>query len=340
MTPAFRLLADNHDFTALVRDRLISLFAVDHAGEESDRLTVVLDDRDHRLALPRKGALLELHLGTLEGGLALVGRYTVDETTSSGPVATLTIDARAADMRLSLKELRDFSWDAATLAEIAQTIAARNGLEPRWDASGLVSVANIFFEHLDQAGESDLHFLTRLARQNGLVAKPAGPYLVITPRGTGESAFGNALPEIRITPRQCSRWETRFPDRGKYAGAYAEWQDLDAAETVRVHAGDPEGEPLLRVRGTFATAAEALAAAMAAWARVQRSEQHLALAIPGGEPRAIAGGRIRLANTTGTGPRFREEELGLWVATQVSHRLDKETGLTTEIEAEPQSTST
>lgn len=334
MTPRFQLLADGQDFTRLAGDRLISLLAVDHAGEEADRLSVTLDDRDHRLAFPRKGATLELHLGYAETGLALVGRYIADEVSLSGPVATLRIDARAADLRDSFKERRTQSWEHVTLAAIASEIAARHGLEARWDGAVAV-IGQTLFPHIDQADESDLHFLTRLARQHGLLAKPAGPYLLLLPRGRGTKASGDALPGLDLRPHDLRRWLARFPDRDRWEGVSANYTDLDTAERVRVTAGS-DARPVKHLREVFASEAEAQAAAEAEWARLRRAEATLDLELARGAPRAVAGGRIQLGNPSspGPGPRFRPEVTGLWIATTVRHRLDRETGLTTEIEAE------
>ncbi|MCC5807241.1 MAG: hypothetical protein JJU00_13035 [Opitutales bacterium] len=334
MTPDFRLTADGQDFTALIRDRLIAMHVVDHPGEEADRLTLVLDDRDHRLAWPRKGALLSLELGYTETGLVPVGRYIADEVAASGPAAVMEIEARAADLRETLKTVRTESYPATTLAAIAETVAARHGLEPRWD-SAVAALGATAYDHIDQADESDMHLLTRLfTRQHGLLAKPAGPYLVIVPRGRGTKAAGDSLPEIELRPAALTEWRAAFPDRERYLGVTAAYIEYHQAERITVRAGG-EVAPLKQLRGVYPSKAEAVAAAEAEWDRIRRSGARLQGTLPG-DPRLLAGGPLALANPDpGPGPRFRPEIEGRWVALAVRHRYDPQTGFTTAFEAEP-----
>jgi phage protein D len=80
-------------------------------------------------------------------------------------------------------------------------IAAEHGLLPKVsEALGAVSVI-----HLDQNEESDLHLLTRLARESGAVAKPVAGYLLFVSRGEAKSASGRELPTIKVPPSQVIR---------------------------------------------------------------------------------------------------------------------------------------
>ncbi|MDF1583908.1 MAG: hypothetical protein P1P78_11420 [Methyloprofundus sp.] len=63
MTPAYKILANQNDITAAIRDRLISLNITDEAGMQSDSITIVLDDRDNIIELPNKGAQLDVFIG-------------------------------------------------------------------------------------------------------------------------------------------------------------------------------------------------------------------------------------------------------------------------------------
>jgi hypothetical protein len=55
-------------------------------------------------------------------------------------------------------------------------------------------LALIAIEHIDQSNESDLHLLTRLARQHGAVSKPVAGFLVFVFKGEAKSATGQQLP--------------------------------------------------------------------------------------------------------------------------------------------------
>jgi hypothetical protein len=55
-------------------------------------------------------------------------------------------------------------------------------------------LALIAIEHIDQSNESDLHLLTRLARQHGAVSKPVAGFRGFVSKGEAKSATGQQLP--------------------------------------------------------------------------------------------------------------------------------------------------
>ena len=63
MTPRFRVVADGKDITALINDRLLLLKTTDKPGMESDDFELRIDDRDSAVALPKRGAGVEIYLG-------------------------------------------------------------------------------------------------------------------------------------------------------------------------------------------------------------------------------------------------------------------------------------
>ena len=99
MQPSFRIVADGTDVTQRLNDRLLKLTLLDKPGMESDSLILRLDDRDGQVALPRRGAVLEVHLGYAGEPLMRMGRFTVDTLQWAGPPDCLTVTAKAGDMR-------------------------------------------------------------------------------------------------------------------------------------------------------------------------------------------------------------------------------------------------
>ncbi len=59
----FRIQADGKDITALINDRLLLLRTTDKPGMESDDFELRIDARDGVVALPARGALIEVHRG-------------------------------------------------------------------------------------------------------------------------------------------------------------------------------------------------------------------------------------------------------------------------------------
>ena len=94
------------------------------------------------------------------------GTFEVDEVEHQGAPDRISIRARAAEMRREMRTRKEKSWHDTNIGAIVETIARQNNLTPRVDPG----LAAIKVEHIDQTGESDLHFLTRLAKKHDAVA--------------------------------------------------------------------------------------------------------------------------------------------------------------------------
>lgn len=179
MTPDFSLIVSGDDITGLIRRRLISLTVTDEAGIKSDALDVTLDDRDARIAVPSPGAVIAVSLGYKEVGLTPMGRYAADEVTLSGPPARLRFRGASADMGGALKSMKTRNFDEITLGDLVETMAGEHNLK------SVVSDAlgKIAYDHIAQVDESDMHLLTRLARNHDATVKAGA--LLLAERGLG-----------------------------------------------------------------------------------------------------------------------------------------------------------
>ncbi|MDF3413559.1 hypothetical protein HKX54_03750 [Sulfitobacter sp. M57] len=209
MTPEYLILADGVDVTLNIRDRLVQLSITDDEGVKADRLDMTVDDRDGVLALPKHGAALEVHLGFRETGLTHMGRYIVDTTEGSGPPAVIQIGAKAADMGSGIRAPRTRGWRDTTLGDIAKKIASETGLRPVIGAS----IADTPYPYVAQTAESDLHFLTRLARVLDATAKPAAGTLLVVKRGEGLTADGQQIVAQPILASELTRWQWDSPEQ-------------------------------------------------------------------------------------------------------------------------------
>lgn len=319
MTPDFRIIVDSTDITAAIRARLLSLSVTDVAGIESDTVEIALDDRGGVIALPRTGAALTVGIGYKETGVLTLGRYVVDELSLSGPVQSLTIRARAADLRQGLKKPRTRPWENLSIGEIVVSIADEHG----YKAKVAEALASEVIAHIDQVDESDLNFLTRLARDRGAIAKPSGGLLLFVPPGEAKSASGKELPAIALAATQLSRWDVTLAERGKYPTVTAKWFDPITAAEQTVTAG--EGEPVFTIGRRYPDQAAAESAAKARLESFTRGLATLRLTCPG-DPLIVAESRLTLSG-------LRSGVDGPWSVTRVVHRLDGG-GYVCDIEAE------
>jgi phage protein D len=311
MKPGFRLIAQGTDITAMIADRLLSITSTDEAGFKSDRLSIKLDNRKHEIELPAKGAKLELALG-YGSELSNIGSFIVDEVASSGPPASLTIKAKAADMLEGLKARKTRSWGGDTIGDIVAAIARDHGLTPRVSAElASIAAAPLPYAQIDQNNESDLHFLTRLARQYDAVAKPVFGYLIFVPRGEAKAASGAKIRPVTLSEDAVTRWSARAPDRGKYKAVKAYWNDTQSGSRKHTTAG--EGEPVFSLRHAYGSAEEAEAAASAKLAALERGEATMTLSLPGNASLA-AEGRVSFETRDALAR-------GQWVITRAEHEL-------------------
>jgi hypothetical protein len=324
MQPLFQILANDKDITAKINNRLISITVTDERGLQSDSVNIELDDRDNKLALLPTGAELKIHLGKLSNDNVIqyvyMGKHIVDEIELYGPPETYQINAKAADMRKSLKQQKTRAWQDITMGDLVSKIAHEHGLKPNVDAT----LANIPVTHISQTEESDLHLLTRLAKEHDATAKPVNGYLVYIPQSKKINANGKNLKQVEVKKNQCSDWRITLADRSKYQSCICYYQDTDAAERTPVKVGN--GEPVHTIRGTKKNYEDAYRKARSTFQKLSRGESVGDITIKGGDLTLMAETPIVLTG-------FRDGINAEWIITKATHKLAGD-ALTTTIEIE------
>ena len=328
MTPIFKLTVSGQDITADVSKRLVQMEWTDGVEEKSDAFTVTLHDADNKLAVPKKGAKIELAAG-YNGALQKVGTYSVDEAEISGPPDKLTVRGTAAPFvdasGKSATARRSKSWESTTLGEIAQTIASKLGVTAAIDSA----LSSIEITNEQQVDESVTNFLLRLARRLGGYVKFVDGRMVLAEEGSGKGAGGTSL-TATITKQQCTSW--RVSSGGKAEGlkkVKVRYHDYQTGETKSVEAeiekpasaAEFSDVPWLASNeNTFtppapaASEPEAKAIAKTTAKRIARATRSFEITLPG-RLDIVAGGKI---NLTG----FREGVNGNWLVKSVRHRID------------------
>lgn len=286
---------------ALINERLIDWEHVDAAGIESDRLHLTVDTRGLD-GLPEEGATIGLEVGYQET-LPLVskGTFTITRTTPKLFPHQLLIVATAAPFTVSdetgFKARRSASYSDTTLGALFRTLTRKHGFSPRVapDLDGIV------IEHVDQSDETDMGFLTRLARKYDAVTKPYSDLYVLARRGQAKTISGQVLPEVTLSVPQDNRpGERAFMEasvdrnsRIRFRGCKTTWWDGEAGEECIVESGT---EPFKRLRQRYQSDAEARAAAEGELRKIKREGAKLRLEVPG-NPALAAEGIIVLDDT-------------------------------------------
>jgi phage protein D len=165
-TATYKILYDNKNITKDISSHLVSLTYTDKVCGESDELELSLEDADllwQNAWYPQKGALLYAEIEQ-DGLLLKCGTFTIDEiemTSSRGSGDTVTIKALAAGITKKLRTKRSTAHENKSLREIANSIAAANGLTVQG------TIENIIFERVTQFEKTDLSFLQTLANDYG-----------------------------------------------------------------------------------------------------------------------------------------------------------------------------
>ena len=320
--PDYRLSVNGQDITPKLGGRLIELRLSESRGEEADQLSLTLDDADSRMAIPPKGATIDVQLGWA-GQLVDKGSFVVDETEHSGAPDRISIRARSAQMSKSLRERTSRSYHDTTVGDVVRQIAAANGL-PIKIAPELAAKP---VQHLDQTTESDLHFLTRLARQHDAVATVKKGTLVFLRTNSRTTASGQELGAVHITRSSGDQHRWHTADRTSYTAVRAYWHDGKSARRKGVVAGNGSDGSTKTLKDTYATQADALDAAKAELQRVDRGAATLSLTLALGRPQLMPQSPVTVA---GFKPEIDGEG---WLVKSVEHSIG-DGGYTTKLECE------
>ncbi|ANC42419.1 hypothetical protein A6V27_19605 [Hafnia alvei] len=229
LAPAFMLTLSGRNITENISPRLIAMMMTDNRGFEADQLDITLDDSDGFLALPVRGAVLELFLGWKGSALIGKGQFTVDEIEYTGAPDTMTIRARSADFRGTMNTSREESYHDTTLGAVIEIIAKRNKLK-----ANLAKVfANIAVQHIDQSQESDSQFLVRLAKRNGAEVSVKNGELLFLKPGSNLTASGQPIPIATVERADGDKHQFSITDRLAYSGVVARWLDTDSAKQAK-----------------------------------------------------------------------------------------------------------
>lgn len=342
-TPDYQILVNGKDISPKMKTRLMSLRLTDNRGFEADTVEVQLDDADGELAMPPKGATMQVRIGWKGSALVDKGTYTIDELEHSGPPDAITIRGKSADMRGTLQQSREQSFHKQSVSSIIDVIAARHQLKAKISDNLKME----FIDHIDQANESDANFLSRLAEQFDAIATVKNGNLLFLQAGLAHNASGIALDRVDITRQSGDSHHFGVADRDAYSGVVAYWQNDKAAKRQTVKAKKPtEAKPsdvkvivgekeimvgsndnVKTLRHIYANKQNAERAARAMWDKLQRGVATFTITLAMGRPELFPELPV---NVSGFKPQIDNSD---WLLTRVEHSIT-DTGYTTGIELE------
>jgi len=321
--PTFKIIADSVDITDLISKRLVSLNITDETGLVSDKAEILLDNRDSILEIPATGVNLEISIGYEGKELSLMGSYIVDTVELMSPPLKMRVTAKATNTKIKnlnskIRSPKSKSWNKNSLIGIIEFIAKDHEFEAVIDEE----FDQIFIKHIDQTDESDISFLSRLARDYDAFIKFIDDKLIFIKKGTGTSISGVELPEAEIFESEITNWSLNISERGKFGRVRVKWHDLSDGKEKTVSHGSEE--PTYAARYVFATQDRANEIAKAKLAEFQRGIKKLSISAAG-NPTLSAESKITI-------PDVKYLQGQAWIIDNVTHNIS-DSGYTTQITA-------
>lgn len=264
---------------------LISVKLVDERGQEGDKLTIELDDRNGETEVPDPDETVAIIGGYRGDGSVKQGEFEIDSVDLEGYPQKIVINGTSASVKQTSKERRTEAHrkqDAPDLGALAGKIAKRNG----WELKITDGLRSIPVQYEGQSAESDLAFLNRLVERYGALAAVKQGTLIVKEKGTGTSVSGAAIGGLTVAPGlnlkgyRVSR--KKAPAHGKVE---ASTFDRRQVKKITINAG--QGEITYRMREPFKSEAEARKAAESKLSDIARGEASAQFTIEG-EPAAAA----------------------------------------------------
>ncbi len=175
--PVFVIRYEQKDITNDLTPYVRAVTYTDYLSGQSDTLEVELEDVDGRWIdtwYPGKGDMLSADIGYDNAPLLPCGSFEIDEIEFSFPPSVVLIKALSTGVKKSVRTHQGRAYENTTLAAIAQRLAKRNKL------TLIGKIREIRIDRVTQYMETDVAFLTRLAREFGYAFKIAGSKLVFS----------------------------------------------------------------------------------------------------------------------------------------------------------------
>ena len=292
----------------------------DRIEEESDEVSIILDDVEGLWQsdwYPSQGDTLTLKMG-YPGNMLDCGNFEIDQIELSGLPDTLTVKAIAAAITESMRTRNSRAYEKQTLKDIAQFIADKHGLKLMGDTSRL---ANIEIGRKTQDNESDISFLSGIARRYGIIFSVRGDKMIfLNPEDLEKEDAIAAFNRYQISTYSFkdktsdTYWEATVSQRDIKTNTVQKWSVQSS--------GDPTKQDTIVVGGRVENANQAEAVTEGAIREMNRDKLTGRFTTEG-NPLLVAGANVDME---GFGAFS-----GKWTIRESTHRISADTGYTTEV---------
>jgi len=172
------------DATEDISGSLIGFIYNDSAKNEADDIEIILEDREglwRGAFFPEKGASIKstiiIENWEVPGRVETLpcGTFELDEIEYKGPPDTASLKGLAVSLKGGIKDTKKSkTWASIALSKIGAAIAMAGGVK-FW----FISDYDHMYDTVQQNQESDLSFLVRLAKEQGLTVKATDSKIIL-----------------------------------------------------------------------------------------------------------------------------------------------------------------
>jgi phage protein D len=270
--PVFVLLVNGADVTNKIHANSMSMSYTDNDGDEADSLSITVAGYWDKASFLDK---VELWLGYASSEVWSVGSFTVQKVVVGA--FSSTIEATSTNFNGELKEKKNVVHKNKSIKSIVEKIAKKQNLEVKCNVADKVL-------YLHQHKESDIHFLTRIAKERNAIFKIKKDLLIFLDRESTNTQ------SIAVSECYGDGPTVTFSSRAIYASAEAEFWSSKDNENKTVKVGN--GSPVLKVDEHFEDEEEARAVLKSELKRENSSKISGRLSIYGMD--VVAGNKLKL----------------------------------------------
>jgi phage protein D len=289
-TPIYRIMKDGQDITGQFNDRTTQIKIELQSGRgNDDQCTIVVDDRDWRIARPITGEDLAVWLGYTEVGLAYMGRFVIEDVTFLGPPRSIKLLGKSTGSSDIQKAPAIKEFENKSVGDILGQMAQQTGLS--LSISSALAGIKIPFKNQQV---SNLHMIHELERLTGAVAKVVDGKLMFSKADSTETTSGIGLPTLVLLPEHFGTWQVRYTNKPGYGSVKAAYFDKDTMIRKWVKSAVTGGdggvgleskfEGAYNIGQLFNSEAEATAAAKSQGEALKRAEVQATFDLAKGDP--------------------------------------------------------
>lgn len=284
-----KILYENKDISADLQKFLLTANYDDVMSGTADSLSINLQDVEGLWKgdwLPDKGAKLTCSLiinnwnddNTIKE--IPFGIFELDTIEANGPPSTVNLKAISIPCTKEMYRDKYRAWEKVKLSQIIKDVAADGGLEVFYDVDSDTDI-----ERAEQIGQSNLEFLEKICKDNGLALKISTNKLVVF----DEYKYEQQEPVLEINKNLLKYTSYRFRSKlkGIYKACHVKYQKVKTKELIEYtfyvpgQNADTEGR-ILEINQQVESIAEAEKLAKKSLRNKNKDEITASLSIPGG----------------------------------------------------------